>query len=211
MKTATTYSAPSKLLDGFRRALDVLIATAPGTPAEIQHELQDALRAFSQQGAIQAINKQESRLAGHLMILGFGQVSRWPARLAKPDCDHLGFNPATQALGDVERLIDALVLEATRSNGKKLLSPGEAINRLQLARPDCDHLGFEIRAKLMADHALNETHQHQARLNAKRAPLATTPAAPQCPACNYSPALLRLAGGVVPHAPGCQRNKEAQP
>ncbi len=110
-----TYPTPNKLLDGFRRALDVLIATAPGTSAEIQHELQDALRSFSQQGPIKAVNKQESRLAGHLMILGFSQLSKTPQAM-KADYDSLGFDIRAKAIG----------IEATRSDGKSLITASKA-------------------------------------------------------------------------------------
>lgn len=62
---------------------------------------------------------------------------------------------------------------------------------------------IRIRARVMAEFALNEVHQHQARELERTGRRGIRMEHPNCPGCNHSPALLRLAGGVVPHLAPC--------
>lgn len=167
-RTTATYTAPSKLVDGFRRALDVLIATAPGTAAEIQHEVQDALRAYSQQGPIQSVNKQESRLAGHLMMLGFSQVNKAP-QPKKPASNHdsLGFKSDAAVLGNKPRTqlairdVDALSVEDMR-----------LIIQNVLRRQSLEHAHSLVEADggSAADKTILDTHNLPSTTLANRAP-----------------------------------------
>ena len=88
----------NQLHDGFRRALDVLIAQAPGTQAEILHALSDASRLFAQQGRLQRFTKSESQLASHLMILGVGQLLTQAPKV-KPLGESVADNSPRDSLG----------------------------------------------------------------------------------------------------------------
>ena len=72
---STTFRTANPPLDGFRRALDVLIAHAPGTGAEIKHELLDAIGAYDQLGPVKYISRSEARLANHLMLMSLDALN----------------------------------------------------------------------------------------------------------------------------------------
>lgn len=92
-------------------------------------------------------------------------------------------------------LIDALGQFALRTSrqaaGQQPLSAGHAAEALR------------IRGRAMAEFALDEVRQHQVREQDRTGRLGIRMEHPNCPGCNHSPALLRLAGGVVPHLAPC--------
>lgn len=106
------------------------------------------------------------------------------------------FTAATQ--GEA-KLIDRLML----LGAGKLVGQQLEAHAPNVAQPQAD----SIRNRMMAEYALSEVHQHQARETERTKHHVAIRGKRPCPGCNHSPALLRLAGGVVPHDAACPHYK----
>lgn len=71
----TKHNQPIEPLDAWRRALDVVIASAPtGYQADVIQQLQDATRSYQQLGPITRITAGELKTCNQLHYLAVGQL-----------------------------------------------------------------------------------------------------------------------------------------
>ncbi|PKM31754.1 MAG: hypothetical protein CVV07_01175 [Gammaproteobacteria bacterium HGW-Gammaproteobacteria-11] len=91
----THYIEP---LDAWRRALDVVIASAPvGHETLVAQQLQDALRSYQQQGPIQRVTMGERKACNQLTYLAVGQLILCAP---KPAIDVQGFPRNAKVIGE---------------------------------------------------------------------------------------------------------------
>lgn len=138
-------------LEGFRRALDVLIAHAPGTSAEIKRQLLDAIGAYNQLGPVKYISRSESRLANHLMLMSLDALHNPPITADRRDTPQSsGFLVA--AIQDARVHAETARLAAgqpdTATSVERMTRMARRANRSQEER----HLTFQERlAKLLPE------------------------------------------------------------
>lgn len=123
MKQANPVIEP---LDAWRRALDVVIASAPTSgAAQVIRELQDALRSYQQHGPIQRVTQGELKTCNQLTYLA---VSQLMLCAPKPAVDALGFTRESRVIGFEQRFDDGGYVHTPTGERARLAS---ALQRLQ--------------------------------------------------------------------------------